>query len=711
MTTRRVLQLMSSGGYYGAENMAMQLSLALRRLNHEPIIGVFRNAHRPNTELIEEARRRGFQVEMIDCKGKIDFRAISTIRNCILQNQIDVVHSHGYKADIYACLAVRGTNTTLVATCHNWPGKALALKLYAMLDRFFLRRFPAIAAVSTVVRDALVRSGVPNERIRLVQNGIDTESFSKGQPILKQLPQLQGKKVVGFVGRLAEEKGLAYLMLAAQSIVREDRNVAFVFAGEGAYRDGLCNLAKRLDLENHVVLLGKRSDLADVYASLDVLVLPSLSEGVPMVVLEAMAAGKPVLATRVGGIPQVIEDERTGLLVEPADAAQLTIALKRLLASPGLCEQLGQRGRDRVLAHYSARSMAEVYLTMYREIEAQKPAVPKAATPESAPNNVLDLLAVNHPQISVIIPTLNEESVIGRCLDSLDKNNFPKSAFEVIVVDNGSTDRTIDVAKSFESILSVKVFKLEKVHISALRNLGAAEARGRFLAFLDADCLAPENWLASALRRLEDSDAGIVGAHYGIPDDSTWVGRLWTQDRFAEKTGDVSYVPAGDLLLNREMFFSVGCFDESIQTNEDFELCERARGLGLSVRSYPDLQVTHLGTPRTLLAFYRKQRWHGTHVFTIFLRDSRKRKNLRTILFSLYTLFCIIGIPLALIGQLMGMSWKFATFFALGLVLPCFLIALKGSATRKDWSQIFPLTVLYLTFGIARANSLVQYRK
>jgi len=711
MTRLRILQLISSGGYYGAENVAIELSLALKHLNHEPTIGVFRNTHRPNSELAEEAQRRGLQIEMIDCKGKIDFRTISAIRNCILQRQIDVVHSHGYKANIYAYLAARGTNARLVATCHNWPGKTIALRLYAALDRLFLRRFPGIAAVSNSVRDSLLRSGVPNERIRLVQNGIDTESFLRGQPVVKQLPQVQGKKVVGFVGRLAQEKGLAYLMQAAESIVREDSNVAFVLAGAGPYRDRLCNLIKKLDLETHVVLLGKRSDLANVYASMDVLVLPSLSEGVPMVVLEAMAAGKPVLATKVGGIPQVIQDEKTGLLVDPADASQLTIALKRLLASPRLCEELGRRGRDRVFTHYSARSMAENYLSMYLNTAPQKPLVAKVDAQGSSPNNILHLPGVDYPQVSVIIPALNEEAVIGRCLDSLDKNNFPKSAFEVIVVDNGSTDRTIDIAKSFEKTLALKVLKLEKVHISALRNRGAAEARGKFLAFLDADCLAPATWLLSALRRLEDIEAGIVGAHYGIPDDSTWVGRLWTQDRFGDKTGDVSYVPAGDLLVNRETFSSIGGFDESIQTNEDFELCERARGASLSVKSYPELKVTHLGTPRTLLAFYRKQLWHGTHVITIFLRDSRKRKNLRPVLFSLYTLFCAVGIPVGLIAGLLGMSWKLAGLFVFALVLPSFVIALKGSATRKDWGQLFPLTILYLTFGIARANSLVQYRK
>src|SRR5208282_1897857 len=141
---------------------------------------------------------------------------------------------------------------------------------------------------------------------------------------------------------------------------------------------------------------------------------------------------------------------------------------------------------------------------------------------------------------------------------------------------------------------------------------------------------------------LEEFGSGIVGAHYEIPEDATWVGRVWCEDRSAEKVGDVSYVPAGDLLLRREVFSQLGGFDESIQTNEDLELCRRAASAGFTVRSYPQLRVVHLGTPRTLEGFYRKQRWHGTHVLTVFLRDPEKRRNRRPVILALYTVSCLI---------------------------------------------------------------------
>jgi cellulose synthase/poly-beta-1,6-N-acetylglucosamine synthase-like glycosyltransferase len=251
---------------------------------------------------------------------------------------------------------------------------------------------------------------------------------------------------------------------------------------------------------------------------------------------------------------------------------------------------------------------------------------------------------------------------------------------------------------------------VEGVRISALRNRGAAVARGEILAFLDADCLASPEWLTNSLRILEDRREGIVGAHYQIPDDATWVGRVWCQDRLTEKVGDVSYVPAGDLLIHRDLFFQVGGFDESIQTNEDYEFCQRALLAGLTVRSYPELRVVHLGTPRTLLGFYKKQRWHGTHVLTVFLRDPKKRKNLRPVLLSVYTFGCLMGLMAGAVWGIFSRSWWISCTFAAMQVLPLMAIAVGRSVLRGKWSDVLLLTILYLTFGIARANCLLKYK-
>src|SRR5947209_2513296 len=223
--------------------------------------------------------------------------------------------------------------------------------------------------------------------------------------------------------------------------------------------------------------------------------------------------------------------------------------------------------------------------------------------------------------VTVIIPALNEEKMIGRCLESLAQLNFVRERFEVIVVDNGSADQTIEIAKSFQNQLNLRIFEKAGVRISALRNLGARQAQGSIVAFLDADCLVPSGWLEHMIELVPANSAGIVGAHYLLPENSSWVGRTWHRYHEAEKSGEVSHVPAGDLIMRREDFFRLGGFDETIQTNEDYELCERARAGGMTVRAAPEMGVVHLGTAQSLHVFFRKQAWHGTHVIKVFLRD------------------------------------------------------------------------------------------
>jgi glycosyltransferase involved in cell wall biosynthesis len=285
---------------------------------------------------------------------------------------------------------------------------------------------------------------------------------------------------------------------------------------------------------------------------------------------------------------------------------------------------------------------------------------------------------------------------------------MPKDQFEVIVVDNGSKDRTIEVVKTFEDRLNLKILTVENVHISGLRNRGAAAARGTILAFLDADCLAPPDWLSIASDTIKNPDAGVWGAHYCIPDDATWVGRLWSDDRLQGREQNVSYVPAGDLIISANAFRRVGGFDESIQTNEDFELCQRVIEDGLSVKSHPGLGVVHLGTPRTLGGFFRKHRWHGTHVLKVFLRDTHKRKNRRVVVLAVYTLVGIMGLVGSLLFAIAQRSWILFGAFAVLLVLPVFVIAAVRLLPRGRCLEIPGLTVLYLTFCVARASALIR---
>jgi glycosyltransferase involved in cell wall biosynthesis len=313
--------------------------------------------------------------------------------------------------------------------------------------------------------------------------------------------------------------------------------------------------------------------------------------------------------------------------------------------------------------------------------------------------------------VSIIIPALNEEGMIGRCLESLAQLSFARERFEVIVGDNGSTDRTREIAKSFEGRLNLRVLEKPCVRISALRNLGAREAQGAIVAFLDADCLASKSWLERIVELVPVEGAGIVGAHYLLPENSSWVGRTWHRYHEAEKSGEVSHVPAGDLIMRREDFLRLGGFDETIQTNEDYELCERARAQGMTVRAVPEIGVVHLGTAQSLRVFFRKQAWHGTHVMKVFLRNISGSHNLKAVLFAAWTLICLLGIVASGTWTIFNRAlWPVPLIAIAGLLLPPVLLATKQVLGSRKWADFLPLAALYLTYGVARAKALVSLR-
>src|ERR1051326_8414105 len=276
---------------------------------------LFYNVHVPNVEFYERARRRGISVRMVHCRGRADWRAVRQIKEYIREDAVDVIHTHGYKADLYGYFAARSAGKPIVATCHNWVGGTAALGIYNRLDRMILKRFNAIAAVSDTVSERLFKSGIPANKIKMIANGVDVEAFERAHA----LPELRVSpgKVIGVVARLDLQKGFEYLLAAVRELSAAFKDIKVVIVGEGPDRAAIEQMIERYGLQHTVILAGQQSDMPAVYASIHIFVLPSLYEELPMTLLEAMAASKPVIATRVGAIPSVIEDGKTGLLVNP----------------------------------------------------------------------------------------------------------------------------------------------------------------------------------------------------------------------------------------------------------------------------------------------------------------------------------------------------------------------------------------------------------
>jgi glycosyltransferase involved in cell wall biosynthesis len=366
----KVLHIISSGGMYGAEAVILNLSRALGEQAHRSALGVFSNSSNPNLQLHEVALQAGLESHILPCRGQVDAAMPAAIRALVAETGADIVHAHGYKADIYAYLALRNSATPYVSTCHNWLRQNWMVSIYGIADRLVLRRFARVVAVSDEVKQRLLQAGVRKEKVRIVRNGIDLRPFDGATPSLEGDPE---ELVVGWVGRLSHEKGADILLDAAARVLPEFPSARFVLVGEGPDRDKLERLLDDLGIRERLTMAGRRDDMPAVYASFDVMVSSSRQEGLPIAILEGMATDLPLIATAVGDVPTVVRDGSTGVLVPSENVEQLAEAILELLRDPAKRAQLGAAARQLIADEYSAERMAAEYLRVYEEaIQAVK---------------------------------------------------------------------------------------------------------------------------------------------------------------------------------------------------------------------------------------------------------------------------------------------------------------------------------------------------
>jgi glycosyltransferase involved in cell wall biosynthesis len=360
---------------YGAEAVILALCREFQLLDNTVEIAAFEHAHRPNDQLKEAAIQRGVRLHSIPCRGQLDRGTLRQLRNLLKSGAYDIIHSHGYKTDFYLYFAGTGLRSALVATCHTWYDNDLFEYFYGMIDRLVLRRYDQVVSVSEDVTRRLKCAGVHPNRITNIENGIDVSRFQNNEPRLREeLGIAFDTLMVGTVGRLSPEKGIEHLLRAAGRVVAEFPCAHFAIVGDGPERQRLEDLSKDLNLTKFVTFTGRRSDIPEVFASLDILVQPSLNEGLPITLLEALASCCAVLATRVGAVPAVLEDGVDGLLVDPGEPDQLACALLRLLREPSERLRMGTAGGNKVKQNFSSSRMANDYVSVYERALQHKSA-------------------------------------------------------------------------------------------------------------------------------------------------------------------------------------------------------------------------------------------------------------------------------------------------------------------------------------------------
>lgn len=303
----------------------------------------------------------------------------------VRKRQFDLVHTYGWYPNVFAIppasLAIR---PAIVASIRDVGAYMTAGKIQAL--KFVCILADCILANSNAGRKWLIQQGVKEEKIEVIHNGIVVQPRPDLQPIRRSVRKEfgipAGTPVCACVGRVVSGKGMDFYLRAAHIVLERRRDVRFLMIGacsvDKNYQSEVESLAQQLNLDHRVIFTGQRQDVPDILREVDIVVHPSLTEGLSNVILEAMAAGLPVIATRVGGNPELVEDGRTGLLVRVEDARQIADAVCQLLDRPQMAHAFGQRGRQRVIDEFAIdRMLAKTEALYFRLLEGRLASIPR----------------------------------------------------------------------------------------------------------------------------------------------------------------------------------------------------------------------------------------------------------------------------------------------------------------------------------------------
>lgn len=344
--------------------MVVQLGEALSQRGHEPLLVTRRNGV---GWLPRQFAERGLPLELHSYRHFVDPRSTLELVEMLRRHRLDVLHSHEFTFALYGHLATRLWRLPHIVTLHGGTYFGQRWR-----RRWALRQViggsRATVAVSGATRKVIADIvHVPESVLHVIPNGV---GFVPGerQPVRSEVELQPGELLIAAVGNLYPVKGHRTLVDALALLHAREPGLGWraVIAGRGKEEPVLRQLAESGGIGDRVRLLGYRSDVANVFAAADMLVMPSLSEGLPLALVEAMMAGLPIVASEVGGIPEVVTHERDALLVPPGDPHALATALSRLLRDPELRSRLSTRARERAHAEYTLDGMCDRYLELYR---------------------------------------------------------------------------------------------------------------------------------------------------------------------------------------------------------------------------------------------------------------------------------------------------------------------------------------------------------
>ena len=362
-----------SGTGGGPDKTILNSPRFLRNLGYRCVCVYLRDPRDPGFAVIEErAQSRQAPLEAVDDFGLSDWGIVRRLEKLVEQYRPLIWHGHDYKSNLLGLMIRRRHRMQMVTTVHGWVQRTWKTPLYYFVDRQCLRRYDKIVCVSNDLFRDCKRLGVSQRDLSVIDNAIALDDYEL------DLSKEEAKREIGIdpvsqlvvgVGRLSNEKGFDLLIQAVSDLIDSGLNVSLTIAGDGAERERLQGLIDRSGHQDKIRLLGFVADPRTVYRAADLYALSSRREGLPNVVLEAMAMQVPVLATSVAGMPSLITEDVNGRMIEPDNLDALRTSLKGLLNDHVARRRIGTAGRSTVEDHYNFKTRMRKMVDVYRSIE------------------------------------------------------------------------------------------------------------------------------------------------------------------------------------------------------------------------------------------------------------------------------------------------------------------------------------------------------
>ena len=369
----KVMQIGSPQGLYGAERWILALIKYLNKSKIQTWVGAIKDDAAQNVPLCNEAEKMGFPTVIFQSYGRLSFQSITMLRKFIKKNNIDILHTHGYKTDIIGLLAVIGTKCKIVSTPHGWTAKpGFKLMAYELFDRLIFNWFDAVVPLSEELFRPLKKNLINNKNVYLVQNSVDVGEIDSCEVTASDIESFKKNYdfLIGYIGRLVPGKGLDVLLKALT--MKGSENWCLVIVGQGEQSDELESLTKYYEIDDRVLFTGYRKDRIALLRSFDVFILPSKSEGIPRCLMEAMAAGIPVVASDITGCRYLVTDMENGLLFKQNQPGELFAAIKRIQNNSKLKTLLKNNARTMIIKRFTSEKMAEEYQNIFIKLIDKK---------------------------------------------------------------------------------------------------------------------------------------------------------------------------------------------------------------------------------------------------------------------------------------------------------------------------------------------------